>query len=237
MNSDGNSAASVAAAMRDGAVLSAAEAVALAYESCRQVKHGLAARIPSHPSEIEITDDGHVLITASGPMWLSGPALATLLSALLPTDGAVPSALRTLPARLLGAVAPPGSPLDDQLTILRWHLRGAPEPILRRLGARLGTPNEFEWDAPPVAPARGSAPLSARVPLFAAVSAPARRTLTYRRLFVVLAATLLLALSGYGGFRLTELRSKGVVSTSSTLLLVPSNEGPAPLAGSTISPR
>ena len=210
MNSDGNSATNVGLACRDGAVLQVAEAVALAYEACRQVNDGMAARIPWDPLELEITPGGQVIVNAAGPMWAPGPPLGALLQALLPAQGAS-DALRSLPARLIDSPAPPGSRLDDQLAILKFHLGGSTESTLRTLGARLGGASDFDWDAslnePAVAPAI-VAPVPSPVvasPVVAARVAAAPVTARHRALWPA-AALVLLAVSGYAGYRVTQQR-------------------------------
>lgn len=225
------SATNIGDALRSGVVLTASEAVAIAFVVCRQADEKRLKVMARRADEISITANGDVSARPEGDAESPGASVAALLESLLPPDAStsIPPALRSLPARLRAATSSTDSGLRDLQSILRWHLRDDAQQILLGLGKRLSSPAAtpasrsnlaLVKQAPPkatpvaepakdtelqITPSLSDAPLD--LPLQpteppAPVDSKSLRRFGTRRTGIA-GAAILMALAGYAGYRIT----------------------------------
>ena len=225
MSSDAPATLNLGALLRDGLRLTTAEAIAIVYGACAEASTGAARTVPAAPEDVWITDAGQLLITApADAVERSRSAVAALLETLLPRGGDEPEfdvsdSLRTLPMRLRQAGERAGKDdLHYLLLILSKFLRpnaaGVIEQVARRARERSATVERDEGTTresipidnssiivatgPMVDNGVGDLPLQAYRPT---PWAPARPVATKDYLPLIAGSVLLMALSGFVGYR------------------------------------
>ncbi|HUQ87297.1 MAG TPA: hypothetical protein VM096_07040 [Vicinamibacterales bacterium] len=156
--------------IRNGIRLSTAEVVSVLYGACKQLEAGLSAALPQHPDELWVTDIGTVAVTSHDAKSNPRSAVASLLEILLPKasdqpEFQVPSALRTLPARLRAAGAASGTDYKDLIAIFARYLPVNHKALIEQLARRAVT------STPAMAPV-AAAPIAAAPIVSAPIAAP-----------------------------------------------------------------
>ena len=207
---DADSSLNVGQLLRDGARFTTAEVIAIVHGACTHASSGAGRALPRQPDDVWITDAGTILITAPATVEGARVAVAALLEGLLPRSSdeagyAVPSALRTLPARLRESGDAASNDLGDLLLIFSRYLPSNPADVLRQfVRSRRGSTTPADSERPMSAIVGSNV---ADLPLQvdgASLPPPDRHVATHGHAPLIAAALLLLALSGFIGYGLTS---------------------------------